>query len=159
MFHQYLTEVLWSTSKLWKLRKSSRPHVASPNDAWKTQPKQRGSATTWITAWMERRFTSIRRLASWMLKRERGRRNTSTTTSTIIKRIGSRSFQISFSNPSTGTTQLLQRDAGMIILKKEWIAPSLVPLYSRSAPTRHQKGTSLQVGEMVIMLDHPESKD
>jgi len=82
-----------------------------------------------------------------------------TTTSTIIKRIGSRSFQISFSNPSTGTTQLLQRDAGMIILKKEWIAPSLVPLYSRSAPTRHQKGTSLQVGEMVIMLDHPESKD
>jgi hypothetical protein len=79
---------------------------------------------------------------------------------TIIKGIGSRSFQISFSNPSTGTTQLLQRDAGMIILKKKWIAPSLfVPLYSRSAPTRHQKGTSLQAGEMVIMLDHPESKD
>jgi hypothetical protein len=71
---------------------------------------------------------------------------------TIIKRISSRSFQISFSNPSTATTQL-QRDAGMIILKKEWIAPSLVPLYSRSAPTRHQKGTLLQVGEMVIMLN------
>jgi hypothetical protein len=42
---------------------------------------------------------------------------------TIVKKIGSRSFQISFFNPTTGTTQLLQRDAGMIILKKEWIAP------------------------------------
>jgi hypothetical protein len=38
---------------------------------------------------------------------------------TIVKRIGSRSFQISFFNPSTGMTQLLQRNAGMIILKKE----------------------------------------
>jgi hypothetical protein len=31
---------------------------------------------------------------------------------TIVKKIGSRSFQISFFNPTTGTTQLLQRDAG-----------------------------------------------
>ncbi len=38
---------------------------------------------------------------------------------TIVRKIGSRSFQISFFNPTTGTTQLLQRDAGMIILKKE----------------------------------------
>jgi hypothetical protein len=29
---------------------------------------------------------------------------------TIIKRIGSRSFQISYVNPTTGATQLLQRD-------------------------------------------------
>jgi hypothetical protein len=56
--------------------------------------------------------------------------------------------------------QLLQRDAGMIILKKEWIAPSLVPLVSRLEPARHQKGIALQVGEMVTtMLDYPESKD
>jgi hypothetical protein len=37
----------------------------------------------------------------------------------IVKKIGSRSFQIFYTNPHTGTTQLLQRDAGMIILKKE----------------------------------------
>ncbi len=37
-------------------------------------------------------------------------------------------------------TQLLQRDAGMIILKKEWIAPSLIPLNSRLEPTKHQEG-------------------
>jgi hypothetical protein len=43
----------------------------------------------------------------------------------IVKKIGSRSFQISYTNPLTGTTQLLQRDAGMIILKKEWLSPSL----------------------------------
>ena len=78
---------------------------------------------------------------------------------TIVKRIGSRSFQISFFNPSTGVTQLLQRDAGMIILKKEWIAPSIIPLNSRLEPTRHQKGMELRVGEMVIMLDYPESRD
>jgi hypothetical protein len=38
---------------------------------------------------------------------------------TIVKKIGSRSFQLSFVNPLTGIAQLLQRDAGMIILKKE----------------------------------------
>ncbi len=59
---------------------------------------------------------------------------------TIIKRIGSRSFQISYLNPLTGLTQLLQRDAGMIILKKEWNAPpSLIPMISRLEPARHQK--------------------
>ncbi len=48
----------------------------------------------------------------------------------------------------------------MIILKKEWIAPSLIPLNSRFEPARHQKGMALlRVGEMVIMLDYPESKD
>jgi hypothetical protein len=35
---------------------------------------------------------------------------------TIVKRIGNRSFRISFFNPSTGIPQLLQRDGGMIIL-------------------------------------------
>ena len=78
---------------------------------------------------------------------------------TIIKRIGSRSFQISFTNLLTGVTQLLQRDAGMIILKKEWIAPSLIPLNSRLEPAKHQEGMELRVGEMVIMLDYPESRD
>ncbi len=34
---------------------------------------------------------------------------------TIVKKIGSRSFQLSFVNPSTGISQLLQRDAGTII--------------------------------------------
>jgi hypothetical protein len=47
----------------------------------------------------------------------------------------------------------------MIILKKERIAPSLIPLVSRSEPARHQKGIALRIGEMVIMLDYPESKD
>jgi hypothetical protein len=78
---------------------------------------------------------------------------------TIVKKISSSSFQISFVNPLTGATQLLQRDAGMSILEKEWIAPSLIPLNSRLEPTRHQKGLALRVGEMVIMLDYPESKD
>ena len=55
--------------------------------------------------------------------------------------------------------QLLQRDAGMIILKKEWIAPSLLPLNSRLEPMKHQQGMELRIGEMVIMLDYPESKD
>ena len=47
----------------------------------------------------------------------------------------------------------------MILLKKEWIAPSLIPLNSRLEPVRHQKGMALWVDEMVIMLDYPESKD
>ena len=78
---------------------------------------------------------------------------------TIVKKIGSRSFQISFTNPLTGVTQLLQRDAGMIILKNEWTAPSLLPVNSRLEPARHQQGLELRVSEMVIMLDYPESKD
>ena len=59
----------------------------------------------------------------------------------IVKRIGNRSFQISFFDPSAGTTQLLQRDAGMIILKKEWISLSSDPLQigsSDETPTRNQ---------------------
>jgi hypothetical protein len=47
----------------------------------------------------------------------------------------------------------------MIILKKEWIAPSLIPLNSRLELTEHQEGMELRVGEMVIMLDYPESRD
>ena len=59
---------------------------------------------------------------------------------TIIKKIGSRSFQLSFVNLSTGTTQLLQRDAGMIILTQEWHAPAQDPAELKLAPTRHQVG-------------------
>jgi hypothetical protein len=47
----------------------------------------------------------------------------------------------------------------MIILKKEWIAPSLIPVISKLEPIRHQKGMELRVGEMVVMLDYPESRD
>ena len=78
------------------------------------------------------RSISTGHLASLRLKRERGRQSTSITTSdrqqSCVKRIGNRSFQISFFDPSTGTTQLTQRDVGMIILKKEWIALSSDPL-------------------------------
>ena len=39
------------------------------------------------------------------------------------------------------------------------MAPSLIPLDSRLEPSKHQKGMELRVGEMVIMLDYPESRD
>jgi hypothetical protein len=78
---------------------------------------------------------------------------------TIVKKIGSRSFQISFFNPATRTTQLLQRDAGMIILKKEWIAPSLDPLQVSLFPTKHQPEMALRAGKMVILMDYPDAKD
>jgi hypothetical protein len=80
---------------------------------------------------------------------------------TIVKKIGSRFFQISFFNPSTGTTQLLQRerDAGMIILKKEWQAPSFDPMQASLAPTKHLPGLELRVGEMTILMDYPDAKD
>jgi hypothetical protein len=79
---------------------------------------------------------------------------------TIVKKIGSRSFQISFFNPSTGTTQLLHRDAGMFILNKEWQAPSFDQLHFRVVPTRHQSGTKLQVGVMGIPVvrEYPEPR-
>ena len=77
----------------------------------------------------------------------------------IVKKIGSRSFQISHTDPLTGKTQLLQRDAGMIILKKEWLSPSLVPSENRLIPSKHQEGMELQVGEMVVMMDYPDAKD
>ena len=78
---------------------------------------------------------------------------------TIIKKIGSRSFSLSFVNPLTGIEQLLQRDAGMIILKKEWHAPSLEPGVQELAPVRHQAGMKLRIGEMVILRDYPDAKD
>ena len=78
---------------------------------------------------------------------------------TIIKKIGSRSFSLSFVNPLTGIEQLLQRDAGMIILKKEWHAPSLEPGVQELAPVRHQAGMELRIGEMVILRDYPDAKD
>jgi hypothetical protein len=78
---------------------------------------------------------------------------------TIIKKIGSLSFQLSFVNPSTGTTQLLQRDAGMIILKRECHAPSQDPAELKLAPTRDQVGMKPRIGEMVILNDYPDAKD
>jgi hypothetical protein len=78
---------------------------------------------------------------------------------TILKKIGSRSFQLSFVNPSTGTTQLLQRDARMIILMKEWHAPSQDPADLKADPAaRHQVGTKPRIGEMVISKDYPDAK-
>jgi hypothetical protein len=35
----------------------------------------------------------------------------------------------------------------------------LIPMISRLKPVRHRKGMKLRVGEMVIMLDYPESRD
>jgi hypothetical protein len=43
---------------------------------------------------------------------------------TTVKKKGSRSFQISFLNSSTGTMQLLQREAGMILLNQDGMASS-----------------------------------
>ena len=78
---------------------------------------------------------------------------------TIIKKIGSRSFQLSFVTPSTGITQLLQRDAGMIILTKEWHAPTQDPAELKLAPARHQVGMKPRIDEMVILKDYPDAKD
>ncbi len=77
----------------------------------------------------------------------------------IVRKMGSRSFQISYTNPHTGATQFLQRDAGMIILKKEWLSPSLAPSENRLAPKKHQECMELQVDEMVIMMDYTDAKD
>ena len=74
----------------------------------------------------------------------------------IVKNIGSRSFQISYTNPLTGTTQLLQRDAGMIILKKEWLVPSLAPSENRLIPRKHQEGMELQVGDIWKLYCTPK---
>jgi hypothetical protein len=73
-----------------------------------------------------------------------------------MKKIGSRSYQLFFVNASTGTTQLLQRDAGMVILKKEWHAPLHDPANVKPAPARHQVGVKLLVGKMVILKDYPD---
>ena len=56
--------------------------------------------------------------------------------------------------------QLLQRDAGMFILNKEWQAPSFDQLQFRLVPTRHQSGTKLQVGVMGIpvVIEYPEPR-
>jgi hypothetical protein len=78
---------------------------------------------------------------------------------TIVKKIGSRSFQLSFVNPLTCLAQLLQRDAGMIILKKEWHAPTQEPDEQKLAPAKNQAGMKLRVGEMVILRDYPDAKD
>jgi hypothetical protein len=56
-------------------------------------------------------------------------------------------------------TQLLQRDAGMITLKKEWLTPSQDPVEVKLATARHQAGVKLRVGEMVIMMNYPDAKD
>jgi hypothetical protein len=77
----------------------------------------------------------------------------------IVKKIGSRSFQISYTNSLTGTTQLLQRDAGMIILKKEWLSPSLAPAETMLTTKKHQEGMELHVGEMVTMMDYTDAKN
>jgi hypothetical protein len=47
----------------------------------------------------------------------------------------------------------------MIILKKEWHAPSLEPGVQELAPVRHQAGMKLRIGEMVILRDYPDAKD
>jgi hypothetical protein len=47
----------------------------------------------------------------------------------------------------------------MIILKKEWLSPSLAPAETRFTPQRHQEGMELQVGKRVIMMDYTDAND
>ena len=53
----------------------------------------------------------------------------------------------------------MQRDAGKIILKKEWHAPAQDPEELKLAPARHQLGVKPRIGEMVILKDYPNAKD
>ncbi len=47
----------------------------------------------------------------------------------------------------------------MIILKNECQAPSFDPMQASLAPTKHQPGLELRVGEMVILMDYyPDAK-
>ena len=82
---------------------------------------RRGSVTIWITSWMEQRciFTDHSVLDVEKKARKAKHIDHYVGPATIVKKIGSRSFQISFTKPLTGVTQLLQWDAGMSILKKE----------------------------------------
>jgi hypothetical protein len=86
-----------------------------------------GSDTTWIILHLveggKGLLLSTPKQASWMLPRTKKTWKAKhidhyVEPAMIVKKTGSRSFQISYTNPLTGTTQLLQRDAGMIILKK-----------------------------------------
>jgi hypothetical protein len=47
----------------------------------------------------------------------------------------------------------------MIILKKEWHAPTQDPEELRLAPAKHQVGMKPRIGEMVILRDYPDAKD
>ncbi len=47
----------------------------------------------------------------------------------------------------------------MIILKKEWHAPTQEPDEQKLAPAKHQAGMKPRVGEMVILRDYPDAKD
>jgi hypothetical protein len=47
----------------------------------------------------------------------------------------------------------------MIILKKEWHAPSLESDEQEFAPAKHQAGMKLRMGEMVILKDFPDARD
>ncbi len=85
---------------------------------WRTKDStRRGSATTWTTLWNGPTCTFIGHRAFSMLKWRRGKQSTSTYVepATIVKKIGSHSFQMSFFNLPIGSTQLVQRDAGMIV--------------------------------------------
>jgi hypothetical protein len=123
---------------------------------------RRGSGTTWTILWKGRKVYFYRPPSVLdVVKKTRKAKHIDhyVGPAVIVRKIGIRSFQISYTNPLTGTTQLLQRDAGMIILNKEWLSPSLVPSENRLTPKKHQEGMELQVGEMVIMMDYTDAKD
>ena len=75
----------------------------------------------------------------------------------ITKRIGDRSFQIAYRHPESNKEQLFQREAGMLILKKEM--NDFTVREEEVLPMKHTAGKLPRKGEMVIMKDFPESTD
>ena len=75
----------------------------------------------------------------------------------ITKKIGDRSFQIAYRHPENNKEQLFQREAGMLILKKEM--NNFTVREVEVLPMKHIAGKLPRKGEMVIMKDFPESTD
>jgi hypothetical protein len=75
----------------------------------------------------------------------------------ITKKIGDRSFQIVYRHPESNKEQLFQREAGMLILKKEM--NNFTVREVEVLPMKHIAGKLPRKGEMVIMKDFPESTD
>ncbi len=75
----------------------------------------------------------------------------------ITKKIGDRSFQIAYRHPDSTKEQPFQREAGMLIMKKEMNDFSIREV--EVLPLKHIAGRLPRKGEMVIMKDFPESTD
>ncbi len=75
----------------------------------------------------------------------------------ITKKIGDGSFQIAYRHPDSNKEQLFQREAGMLILKKEM--NNFTVREVEVLPMKHIAGKLPRKGEMVIMKDFTESTD